>query len=57
MKAFAALSTTALFLILGSAVPAYAQEEHHEQEAKPEKQQAAKPEKQQESKPAKQVGS
>ncbi|MGA8144576.1 MAG: hypothetical protein WB987_11860 [Candidatus Acidiferrales bacterium] len=54
MKALGVLSTTALFLLLGAIVPAYAQEEHHEQEAKPEKQQQAKPAKQEEAKPAKQ---
>ena len=57
MKALGVISTTALLLILGTAVPAYAQEEHHEQEAKPEKKQEekAKPAKQEEkAKPAKQ---
>jgi hypothetical protein len=55
MKALGVISTTALFLLLGTAVPAFAQEEHHEQEAKPEKQKEAKPAKQEEkAKPAKQ---
>jgi glucan-binding YG repeat protein len=56
MKALGVISTTALFLFLGATVPAFAQEEHHEEEAKPEKQQEqAKPAKQQEeAKPAKQ---
>ena len=49
MKAFGVITTTALFLFLGATVPAFAQEEHHEEEAKPEKQQQqAKPAKQQE---------
>ena len=56
MKLLGVISTSALLLLLGAAVPAYAQEEHHEQEAKPEKQeQKAKPEKQeQKAQPAKQ---
>jgi glucan-binding YG repeat protein len=55
MKALGVISTTALFLLLGAAVPAFAQEEHHEEEAKPAKQQEqAKPAKQEEAKPAKQ---
>jgi len=54
MKAFGLLCTTALFLILGTAIPVFAQEEHHEQEAKPAKQEAAKPTKQEEARPAKQ---
>jgi len=54
MKVLGGISTTALFLLLGATVPAFAQEEHHEQEAKPEKQaQQSKPEKQ--AKPAKQA--
>jgi outer membrane biosynthesis protein TonB len=53
MKVLGVLSTTALLLMLGTAVPAFAQDEH--QDAKPEKQEEAKPEKQQEAaKPAKQ---
>jgi len=48
MKAFTSLGAAVLFLCLGATVPAFTQEEHHEQEAKPEKQaQQAKPEKQQ----------
>ena len=56
MKVLGVVSTTALFLLLGATVPTYAQDEHHEQEAKPEKQAPqAKPAKQQEqAKPAKQ---
>ena len=57
MKALGVISTTALLLFFGAALPAFAQEEHHEQEAKPEKQEQAKPakeEKQSEAKPAKQ---
>src|SRR3984957_2901857 len=70
MKRFGVLSTAALLLLLGSTASAYARQDQHEQEAKPEnkpeakpakqeetkpvKQEAAKPEKQQEAKPAKQ---
>ena len=55
MKALRVISTTALFLFLGATVPAFAQEEHHEEAAKPEKQQEqAKPAKQEEAKPVKQ---
>ncbi|MGA8223171.1 MAG: hypothetical protein WB780_16090 [Candidatus Acidiferrales bacterium] len=57
MKALGVISTTALLLLFGATIPAFAQEEHHEQEAKPEKQEQAKPakeEKQAEAKPAKQ---
>lgn len=55
MKALAVISTTALFLFLGASIPALAQEEHHEEAAKPEKQQEAKPAQQEEkAKPAKQ---
>ena len=44
MKAFTTLGTAVLFLSLGTIVPAFAQEEQHEQEAKPEAQaQQAKP--------------
>src|SRR5208283_3067489 len=44
MKGFTTLGTAVLFLGLAAAVPAFAQEEQHEQEAKPEKQaQQAKP--------------
>jgi hypothetical protein len=54
MKVLGGISTTALFLLLGATVPAFAQEEHHEQEAKPEKQ--AKPGKEQaQTKPEKQA--
>jgi len=54
MKILGVISTTALLLLLGATVPAFAQEEHHEEEAKPAKQQEAKPEKQQQAKPAQQ---
>jgi hypothetical protein len=55
MKALGVISTTALFLFLGASVPVFAQEEHHEEAAKPEKQQEAKPAQHQEqAKPAKQ---
>lgn len=47
MKPVGLVSTGVLLLFLGAVAPTYAQEEHHEQEAKPEKQQQAKPEKQQ----------
>jgi hypothetical protein len=44
MKAFTTLGTAVLFLSLGTIVPAFAQEEQHEHEAKPEAQaQQAKP--------------
>jgi hypothetical protein len=44
MKIFAALSTTALLVLLGSVLPAFAQEEHHEEAAKPaQHEEAAKP--------------
>jgi len=39
MKAFQVISTTVLFLFLGATLPAFAQEERHEEAAKPEKQQ------------------
>ncbi len=56
MKAFGVISTTALLLLLGAAVPAFAQEEQRKDEAKPAKQEEkAKPAKQEEAaKPAKQ---
>ncbi len=55
MKALGVISTTALFLFLGASIPAFAQEERHEEAAKPEKQQEAKPAQQEEkAKPAKQ---
>ena len=63
MKVLGVISTTAMFLLVGAAVPAFAQEEHHEEaakpaqheeQAKPAKQEAAKPAKQEAAKPAKQ---
>lgn len=56
MKVLGVIGTTALLLLLGATVPAYAQEDHHDQDAKPEKQeQQAKPAKQEEAaKPVKQ---
>jgi hypothetical protein len=65
MKALGVISTAALFLFLGATVPAFAQEEHHQESAKPAqheeqakpaaKQQQAKPQRQeQHAKPAKQ---
>jgi flagellar motor protein MotB len=55
MKPIRLISTGVLVLFLGTIAPTYAQQEQHEQEAKPEKQeQQTKPEKQQEAKPAKQ---
>jgi hypothetical protein len=55
MKALGVISTTALLLMLGATVPAYAQDEHHDGDAKPEKQEQAKPAQHQEqAKPAKQ---
>jgi outer membrane biosynthesis protein TonB len=65
MKALGIISTTALFLLLGANLPAFAQEEHqdegakpaqHEEQAKPAaRQEQAKPQKQEEqAKPAKQ---
>jgi glucan-binding YG repeat protein len=65
MKVLGVISTTALFLLLGATVPAFAQEEHqeegakpaqHEEQAKPApKQEETKPQKQEEqAKPAKQ---
>ncbi len=53
MKVIRVISTTAVFLLLGAAVPAFAQEEHHEEAAKPAThEEAAKPAKQEEAKPA-----
>lgn len=53
MKVLGIISTTALLLMLGATVPAYAQDEH--QDAKPEKQEQAKPARHEEqAKPAKQ---
>ena len=65
MKVLGFISTTAVFLFLGATVPAFAQEEHHQESAKPAqheaqakpaaKQEQAKPQKQeQQAKPAKQ---
>jgi hypothetical protein len=55
MKVLRAISTTAVFLLLGAAVPAFAQEEHHEEAAKPaQHEEQAKPAKQEEAKPARQ---
>jgi hypothetical protein len=56
MKTFGVISTTALLLLLGAAVPAFAQEEQRKDEAKPAKQEEkAKPAKQEDkAKPAKQ---
>lgn len=54
MKRFGILSTAALLLLLGNTARAYARQEQHEQEAKPENKPEAKPAKQEETKPAKQ---
>jgi len=54
MKRFGVLSTAALLLLLGSTANAYARQEQHEEESKPENKPAAKPAKQEESKPVKQ---
>jgi hypothetical protein len=54
MKRFTVLSTAALLLLLGSSASAYARQEQHEEESKPENKPAAKPAKQEESKPVKQ---
>jgi outer membrane biosynthesis protein TonB len=56
MKVLGIISMTAMFLLLGAAIPAFAQEEHHEESAKPAaKPEQAKPQKQeQQAKPAKQ---
>jgi glucan-binding YG repeat protein len=43
MKVLGVISATALLLFLGAAVPAYAQDDHQNQDAKPEKQEQAKP--------------
>ena len=53
MKPIRLISTGALLFLLGIVAPTYAQQEQHEQEAKPEKQEQAKPEKQQQTKAAK----
>src|SRR5271163_2464228 len=56
MKVLGVISTTAVFLLLGAAVPAFAQEEHHEEAAKPAThEEAAKPAKQEEDTKAKPV--
>jgi hypothetical protein len=57
MKALGVISTTALFLLLGTTLPAYAQDEHHEPEAKPaQHEEPAKPAQHEEqAKPAKQA--
>jgi hypothetical protein len=54
VKVIGIMSTTALLLLWGATVPAFAQEEHHEEAAKPAKQEQAKPAKQEATKPAKQ---
>ena len=55
MKPVGLISAGVLLLLLGAVPPMYAQEEKHEQEAKPQKQEQAKPEKQQQqAKPARQ---
>jgi hypothetical protein len=55
MKVLGVISTTALLMLLGATVPAYAQDEHHDGDAKPENQEQAKPAQHEESaKPAKQ---
>jgi len=55
MKSFGTMSTTALFLLLGLAVPAHARQEKQEESTKPPKQeQQVKPEKQQQAKPQQQ---
>jgi hypothetical protein len=63
MQRFGVLSTAAMLLLFGNTASAYARQEQHEQESKPEnkpeakpvKQEAAKPEKQQEAQPTKPV--
>jgi hypothetical protein len=54
MKRLGVLSTAAMLLLLGNTASAYARQEQHEQEAKPENKPEAKPAKQEETKPAKQ---
>ena len=44
------ISAGLLFLFLGAVAPTYAQQEQHEQEAKPQKQEEAKPERQEQAK-------
>jgi outer membrane biosynthesis protein TonB len=63
MKVIGVISTTAVFFLLGATVPAFAQDEHHQEEgakpaqheeqAKPQKQEQAKPAKQEQAKPEK----
>ncbi|HEY4742520.1 MAG TPA: hypothetical protein VIH76_18120 [Candidatus Acidoferrales bacterium] len=54
MRALGVISTSALFLLLGTALPTFAQDEHHEPEAKPaQHEEPAKPAQQEEkAKPA-----
>jgi hypothetical protein len=52
MKALGIIGTTVLFLLFGATVPAFAQDEHHDQEAKPEKQAAKPPQHEEPTKPA-----
>ncbi len=56
MKIFKVISAAGLFLLLGASVPAFAQEEHQDEKAKPaEHQQQAKPEQhEQQAKPVRQ---
>jgi cytoskeletal protein RodZ len=54
MKRIGVLGTATLLLLLGSTASAYARQDQHEQEAKPENKPEAKPAKQEETKPAKQ---
>jgi len=55
MKPVGFIATGVLLLLFGAVAPTYAQQDQHEQDAKPAKQeQKAKPEKQQQAKPAKQ---
>ncbi len=57
MKALSLISTGVLVLLLGAVAPAYAQEEKHEESAKPAaKQEETKPAKQEEAKPAAKQG-
>jgi len=51
MKILGVISTSALLLLLGAAIPAYAQDDHKDQDAKPEKQEEAKPAKPEEKAP------
>lgn len=51
MKRIGVLGTAALLLLLGSSASAYARQEQHEQEAKPENKPEAKPENKPEAKP------